>query len=195
MGSVVGADRREEAPADDALVAAAQRSLTAFEPLYLWYADDIYRFCHRRLASETEAVDAASIVFGRAMAKIATCQPALFRPWLFTIARNVVIDHYRSAKSMQPLDGAYEIEDHAHGPEELAVHNDQMASIRNLRGKLSEDQRSVIELRLSGMSADEIALILGKSRNAIDQAQFRAVARLRALLAASGSPVAETRRS
>ena len=96
---------------------------------------------------------------------------------------------------MQPLDGAYEIEDHAHGPEELAIHHDQMATIRDLLGKLSEDQRAVIELRLSGMSADEIALILVKSRNAIDQAQFRAVARLRALFAASETPVAETRRS
>jgi RNA polymerase sigma-70 factor (ECF subfamily) len=67
-----------------------------------------------------------------------------------------------------------------------------MALVRNLLSQLTEDQRSVIELRLSGMTADEIAAILGKTRNAVDQAQFRAVSRLRVLLAAA-TPKEEAR--
>ena len=184
---MVGIEELRAHPPDEALVRAAQISLTAFEPLYLRYADDVFRFCLRRLSSETEAADAASVIFGRAMAKIVACQPESFRSWLFAIARNVVIDHYRSVRLTQPFDVTHEVEDHAHGPEELAVHRDQMASVRSLLAQLTEDQRSVIELRLSGMTADEIAAMLGKTRKAIDQAQFRAVSRLRTLLAAATS--------
>ena len=104
----------------------------------------------------------------------------------------LIIDHYRAARLTQPFDITHEVEDHAHGPEELAVHRDEMTSIRSLLSKLTEDQRSVIELRLSGMTADEIAAILGKTRNAVDQAQFRAVSRLRALLAATPKEEART---
>jgi RNA polymerase sigma-70 factor (ECF subfamily) len=190
---MVGIERGRAHPPDEALVRAAQRSLAAFEPLYLRYADDVFRFCLRRLASETEAADAASIVFGRAMAKIAACQPESFRSWLFAIARNVVIDHYRAARLTQPFEPEHEIEDHAHGPEELAVHRDEMALVRSLLAKLTDDQRAVIELRLSGMTADEIAAIPGKTRNAVDQAQFRAVSRLRALLADAVTPKEEAR--
>ena len=184
--------RREQAP-DEAMVVAAQRSLAAFEPLYLRYADAIFRFCHRRLASETDAADAASIIFGRAMAKISACQPAMFRPWLFAIARNVVIDQYRAARTTDPLEASFGIQDNARGPEELAIHHDQMAELRRLLAQLTEDQRSIIELRLSGMTADEIALVLGKTRNAVDQAQFRAVSRLRVLVSAAGTSLGEAR--
>ena len=60
-------------------------------------------------------------------------------------------------------------------------------------GQLTEEQRSIIELRLAGLSANEIATALGKSRNAIDQMQYRAVARLRKLLTAPVLQMEEAR--
>jgi RNA polymerase sigma-70 factor (ECF subfamily) len=103
---------------------------------------------------------------------------------LFTIARNVVTDHYRATRPVIGLDASLEIVDHAQGPEDLAVAGDERRRLARLLGQLTEEQRSIIELRLSGMNASEIARVLGKSRNAIDQMQFRAVNRLRVLLAA-----------
>jgi RNA polymerase sigma factor (sigma-70 family) len=50
-----------------------------------------------------------------------------------------------------------------------------------LLARLPSDQRHVLELRLAGLSSKEIGTILGKNSNAIDQAQYRAVQRLRQL--------------
>ena len=94
----------EPQPTDDELVVAAQSALPAFEHLYRRYVNDVYRFCLRRLESEADAADATSIVFTRALTSIKHCQATTFRPWLFTIARNVVTDHYRSARPVVGLD-------------------------------------------------------------------------------------------
>jgi RNA polymerase sigma-70 factor (ECF subfamily) len=94
----------------------------------------------------------------------------------------VVNDHYRAVRPTDVLDDSLELADLADGPEEIAIRNDEHRSLAGVLDRLSEEQRSVIELRLAGLTGDEIAKVLGKSRNAIDQAQFRAVSRLRALL-------------
>ena len=43
---------------DDQLVRAAQHALPAFEHLYRRYVNDVFRFCCRRLNSESDAADA-----------------------------------------------------------------------------------------------------------------------------------------
>jgi RNA polymerase sigma-70 factor (ECF subfamily) len=184
----------EEQETDEALVAAAQRALPAFEHLYRRYVNDIYRFCYRRIGSEADAADATSQVFTRALASIQKCRPETFRAWLYAIARNVVIDHHRAAKPAAQIEESFELADDTDGPEELAIQQDQRRRLAGLLTFLSDDQRAVIELRLAGLSAAEIATALGKTRNAIDQAQFRAVSRLRDLLSPAGMPVQETRR-
>jgi RNA polymerase sigma-70 factor (ECF subfamily) len=171
-------------PTDGELVAAAQLALPAFEHLYRRYVNDVYRFCLHRLGNEADGADATSIVFTRALTNIRSCQGSSFRPWLFAIARNVVIDHFRAARPAAVLDQSFEIADGAIGPEELAIAGDERRRLTALLGRLTDEQRSIIELRLAGLNATEIANALGKSRNAIDQMQFRAVARLRTLLAA-----------
>ena len=184
-----GADQ----PSDDELVAAAQLALPAFEHLYRRYVNDVYRFCLHRLGSEADAADATSAVFTRALTNIRTCRANSFRPWLFAIARNVVTDHFRAARPVTTLDESLDVADAAIGPEEHAIAEDERRRLASLLTRLTDEQRSIIELRLAGMSASEIAHILGKSRNAIDQMQFRAVSRLRALLAAPVMQVEEPR--
>ena len=183
LNSRYGESSTVEQPSDDELVIAAQSALPAFEHLYRRYVNDVYRFCLRRLESEADAADATSVVFTRALTSIKNCQATTFRPWLFTIARNVVTDHFRSARPVIGLDASLEIVDQTQGPEDLAVAGDERRRLTALLRQLTDEQRSIIELRLAGMNAAEIARVLGKSRNAIDQMQFRAVSRLRALLA------------
>ena len=179
-------------PSDEELVSAAQVALPAFEHLYRRYVSDVYRFCYRRVGTETDAADVTSIVFTRALANIQNCQPASFRPWLYAIARNVVTDFFRSNRPAVVLDESLSVFDQAEGPEELAIQHDQRNSLDQMLQLLSDDQRSVIELRLAGLSAVEIAEALGKTRNAIDQVQFRAVARLRQLLVPRSLKLEET---
>jgi RNA polymerase sigma-70 factor (ECF subfamily) len=175
-------DADAETP-DRVLVEAARHALPAFEHLYRRYVDDIYRFCFRRLGNEADVADATSQIFARALTNIGACDPDSFRAWLYAIARNVVTDTWRANRSGVDLDTANDVPDLARGPEEHVIASQESLFLREKVAELSPDQRAVIELRLAGLTAAEIAITLGKNRNAVDQLQFRAVNRLRTLLA------------
>jgi RNA polymerase sigma-70 factor (ECF subfamily) len=168
------------------LVAAAQQTVDAFEHLYRRFVPDIYRFCYRRLGSETDAADATSTIFTRALINIRVCNPEHFRPWLFAIARNVLIDVYRSRRPVESLDqvlaSGFDPASSEPTPDTAAEMADQSRHLIACISTLADDQRAVMELRLAGLTTLEIAETLGKKRNAIDQLQHRAVVRLRQLL-------------
>jgi RNA polymerase sigma-70 factor (ECF subfamily) len=161
---------------DDAvLVAAAQRDPRAFEPLYARYADPVYRYCWRRLGDADAAADATSLIFIKALAALPRYRAGSFRSWLFSIAHNTVVDGLRSTRHDAPFDPAS-------GPEELALAGDAGRQVRSLLGRLSTDQRHVVELRLAGLTDREIAAALGRNLPAVRMLQTRAVARLRTLM-------------
>lgn len=168
---------------DDAtLVNRAKRDRQAFAPLYARYADPIYRYCYRRLGSQEAAADATSQVFAKAIAALPGCRPEAFRSWLFSIAHNVLIDSFRGDRDDQPLEAAALVPDATPSPEDQALAAEQRREIVVLLGHLLPEQRRVVELRLAGLNGNEIAAVLGRSRASVDTIQFRAMARLRALL-------------
>lgn len=181
LAAVSSAD--DEHDADDAtLVAHALADRRAFAPLYTHYLDPIYRYCYRRLDTREAAEDATSQIFTKALAALPAYRGDGFRGWLFAIARNVVMDAYRRPCSTLPLDSVSEPVDRSPSPESLAVTTDERAALRALLAALPEDQRSVIELRLAGLTGAEIAVALGRGTGAIKMLQFRAMTRLRGLL-------------
>jgi RNA polymerase sigma-70 factor (ECF subfamily) len=120
----------------------------------------------------------------RVLAALPNCRDASFRGWLFTIAHHAAIDAERSRRPSAPLASADDLVDPRPTPEEAAVASAAGQVLRDLFGKLSSDQRQVVELHLAGLSGREIAEILGRSHDAIRAIQARAVARLRTLLQA-----------
>lgn len=170
---------------DEAIVAAAQVDRAAFAPLYTRYVDSVFRFCYRRLGNRAAAEDATSRVFERALAALPNYQKGPFRAWLFTIARNTVIDLHRTSRDHQSLDAAVEMTDGRPGPEETSVSRSESAWIRDLLAHLTPDQQQIVELRLAGLSDREIADVLGRSHGSIRTAQHRALQRLRTLLRTS----------
>jgi len=168
------------------LVALAQRDRRAFAPLYTRYFDPIYRYCYRRLGSPDAAADATSQTFAKALAALSTCRAETFRSWLFAIAHNVLTDGFRIRTFDQPLESAAEVVDATPSPEDLAVVAEERSTLEWLLVQLQPEQRQILELRLAGLTSKEIAEAIGRTPNAVDQAQFRAVNRLRTLLAASG---------
>jgi RNA polymerase sigma factor (sigma-70 family) len=163
-------------------VARAKRDRQAFAPLYLRYFDKVYGYCYRRLGSGEEAADATSLVFSRALAALPSCREVAFRSWLFAIAHNVLTDQYRARRFDRPLDDALQLVDAGPSPEEVAIAEEARSTVTRLLAELPPDQRHVLELRLAGLTSREIGEVLGKRANAVDQAQFRAMTRLRSLV-------------
>lgn len=154
----------------------------AFAPLYLRYLDPVHQYCYRRLGSREVAEDATSLVFERALRALPGYRGGLFRAWLFAIAHNVIVDSYRSTRVHQPLDAADELADPAREPEALALLADEQRLLLAVLPMLPADQRRVVELRLGGLPATEVALVLGRTPESVRTLQLRAIRRLRTLL-------------
>ena len=166
------------------LVIRAQHDRRAFAHLYRQYLPQIYRYCYRRLGSQEAAEDATSRIFTQALAALPRYQErgASFRAWLFTIAHHVVVDEARRARQVSSLDEASVVADPGPPLEDVVIRSEEGQSLAQLMAQLSPDQRRVLELRLSGLTAVEIAAVMGRSHGTIRNLHHRALMRLRQLL-------------
>jgi RNA polymerase sigma-70 factor (ECF subfamily) len=171
---------------DEALVALTRIDPTAFALLYRRYAPAVFQYCDRCLGDRPAAEDVTSAVFMRALAAFPAYRDrgGSFRSWLFAIAHNAIIDARRARRPIESLDRVIDLADRAASPEDLALLALERRDITGLLARLSPDQRAVLELRLQDLSDKEIAEALGRSPGAVRTVQYRAVQRLRALLAA-----------
>ena len=171
------------------VIARAQRDPAAFAPLYETYFDAVYRYCHARLGDGQAAEDAASQVFTNALAALpryrADERPGAFRSWLVTIAHTVVANQHRSRSRRQigSLTDAGDVVDAAPSPEAEAVAAEARQTIQTVLKHLTDEQRRVVELRLAGLTDIEIARVIGRKHGAVRAAQYRALLKLRTLLA------------
>jgi RNA polymerase sigma-70 factor (ECF subfamily) len=176
----------QEAPDDRQLVLSALSNPAQFERLFSKYWDSILRYCAWRLADPADAEDAAI----RVMTKAFTALPQFasgtgdFRAWLFTIARNEVINTYRlqTRHTSDRIPDELELIDPAPTPEQHVLASDEGYRLRVLLSELPQRSREVVELRLAGFTDREIASVLGISDGAVRQAQSRAMASLRQMV-------------
>lgn len=187
-------DARTVADAADARdIAAAQHDPAAFAPVFGRYWPLVYRYCALRLGCPTEAEDVASQIFVRALANLRTFDPrsrGAFRRWLFTIAHHEVASRYRyrARHPAIPLDDApTHMTSIAPSPEMEAITAADAAHLVTLVHDLPPRLREVVELRLAGLTDQEIAEVLGISGPAVRKAQSRALSQLRTRLGVATS--------
>ncbi len=122
------------------------------------------------------AEDIASQVFLKAWENLDRYQigKSPFIAWLYTIARNQVIDHYRTFKDTVQLDEALQIADGERPPDEEVQATFDIEVIRDALELLTEDQQQVIILKfVSGLTTEEIARQLEKREGAVRALQMR----------------------
>lgn len=177
-------DAPSDAP-DARLIAQAQVDPAAFGAIYGRYADAVYWYCVRRTGDPWTAEDTTAQIFTQAFSALGRFDPAAgsFRSWLFRIAHNVTVDHARRRRPHGPIAAVAELLDPRPTPEEALIADEDERRLRHALGRLSADQRAVVELRLAGLTGAEVAATLGRSVSWVHTTYFRAVARLRALLA------------
>jgi RNA polymerase sigma-70 factor (ECF subfamily) len=192
-----GQDNSRASHDDDArTVALARSDPAAFAQLYRRYVDTVYRYCVHRLGTREQAEDATSQIFLKALSALPSHRAgSSFRGWLFTIAHNVITDTYRAKRVHWPLAHALEHADTEPSPEEQAIGSIERDEVRAMLLLLPTDQQRIMELRLAGLTGNEIAEVLGKNLGAVKMAQSRAIARLKQALTPEREPSAEPEES
>src|SRR5947207_1205810 len=105
---------------------------------------------------------------------------APFSAWLFRIAHNLAMDHFRANKRWQPEEEVPEPDPgERSAAEEEALESIGRQSMLEMIGKLSHEQQQVLTLKfVFNFSNAEAATILGKTEGAIKSLQHRALASL-----------------
>lgn len=177
----------QDLPREDKFVKQAIKGdQQAFGQLYDAYVDSIYRFIYLRVEDQQTAEDISANVFLKAWEKLEDYQMrgVPFRAWLFRIARNAVIDHYRTRKEVAPLEAVVNTYDESAVPvpEHVATRMEAQ-KIMSLMEQLTEDQRNVLTLKLvHGLNTQEVAKALGKRQGAVRALQMRGLQALAKLM-------------
>jgi RNA polymerase sigma-70 factor, ECF subfamily len=166
-----------------ALVERAQAGeRDALEELYLIHFDRIYSYLHMTVGNRHDAEDLTTQTFLKMLESIGRFrwQAVPFSAWLFRIAHNLAMDHFRAGRRWQPEEEVPE----PHGSEErsaeeLAMHSIGRASMLEMIEGLSPEQQQVLTLKfVFNFSNGEAATILGKTEGAIKSLQHRALVSL-----------------
>lgn len=155
--------------------------------LYTNHRDAIFMFIRRRVlqpgTSYELAEDITQECFRKALEAIQNGTKVTHASgWLFQIARNLIIDHYRSKSSHAPMvqwDEVWYEPVNEPSPHELAEQAITCQRVRRAVNRLREGQRIVLTRRMEGYEFDEIADEMGKPFGAVKQLNARGYACLR----------------
>jgi RNA polymerase sigma-70 factor (ECF subfamily) len=161
----------------------------ALEALYLLHFDRIYSYLHLSVGNRHDAEDLTTQTFLKMLEAIGRFRwrSAPFSAWLFRIAHNLAMDHFRASKRWQPEEEVPE-PDGAQGSsaEEEALQSMGRKSMLRLIEDLSNEQQQVLTLKfVFNFSNGEAATILGKTEGAVKSLQHRALASLQKRISSS----------
>jgi RNA polymerase sigma-70 factor (ECF subfamily) len=172
------------------LAAARRREPGAVTRVYRTYANSLFRFFVASVGDRHTAEDLTGTVFASAIESLPGFRGEINKlgGWLFRIARHDLYDYRRKqARSrIEPLDDNLNeaaAMDGADDPEDLAIERLESGRVVAAMRQLSPDQREVLVLRMAaGLTAPEVAEILGKTVGAVKSLQFRGLASLARVL-------------
>ena len=159
-----------------------QGDAEAFARLYACYVERITRYVYFRVTDHELAEDITSRIFLKMLEKLDTYQvgQSPIGAWLYRMAHNAIIDHYRTKKTFISLEDVHPAE--VRQEDEFEEKSDLQIKSQQLRAALQvliEAQQRVLILKfIDGLSTQEIARQLGKLPGAVRGLQMRALRRM-----------------
>lgn len=163
------------------IIEARQQGETQqFALLYDAYVKKIYNYIFYRTFQKEIAEDLTSSVFMKALEKIKSYSPAkgAFSSWLYQIAKNTLVDYFRSNRTNEDISAANNFA----GPDnvEKNIHARlELEKIKKYLNRLPKEQSDIILMRVwDELSFKEISEILGKSEAASKMQFFRTLEKM-----------------
>lgn len=146
--------------------------------IYIEYSDKIYRYLYWHLGDVYLAEDLTSEVFLKVFNNLAKFKGGYLQAWIYRIAKNLLVDYYRSKKTSS-VENIAEIPVDVHLLETLEK-DEESRSLQKAIAKLPENLREVVILRFfEEMSAAEVAEVVGINEGNVRVLQFRALKKLK----------------
>ena len=158
----------------------AKGNAQAFDQLYARHRGALYRYFRRQVGDEATANDLYQGVWEkiiRGRKKYRSSSP--FTAWMYRIAHNHLVDHYRRAKPVTHIE-MDTLTDHQAQPGEQAIDGQQREHLQQNIAALPAEQRNTLLLKLeTGLKMEEIASVTGASRETVKSRLRYAVDKLK----------------
>jgi RNA polymerase sigma-70 factor (ECF subfamily) len=164
-----------------------------FVEAYERYYTRVFAYVYSRIGNVELAKDLTAEVFEKAYVKgHSVRETAAYATWLFMVAKNVVIGHYRrhkrEANGMSKMKESLWLSDCPRSPEDDALRGEAVSNLLRLLKRLSQRDQELLSLKFEGeLSYVEIARVLRLSVVNVRVSIFRALKRLRVLMAEDAS--------
>ncbi len=168
----------------DLVILAKKDEANAFGQIYDMLFKKIYRFVFFRVGHKEQAEDLTEEIFLKAFTKIKTVsEDQNFEAWVYQIARNAIIDYYRSKKITVGLDEIENTLEYESNVIDVINLDQQQKFLLKLLKELEPVQQTVIKLKFfDELNTPEIAALIKKSEGAVRVIQHRAILKLQELI-------------
>lgn len=156
-----------------------------FSDFYDRQVEGLYRFVYFKVDSKEVSEDLTAEAFTRLWEQVRSpTEVENPRAYLYQVARNLVVDHYRKKKPVGvPPQETEQVESGIKSPEEKAALSMEAKRVKKGLSRINENyQNALILYYVEKMPVDEIAEIEGKSENAVRVTIHRALKSLRKTL-------------
>lgn len=159
--------------------------LKAFSKLYDMLVEKVYKYLYFK-ADQESAFDITETTFLKVWENIKKYQKkpgSSFASWVFRIAHNLLVDHYRLNKETAELD----MNQADHKIENSPIYQTEQSlsrqSLKTAMGQLKDDYREVLTLFfVNGLDNTEVAQVMNKSEGGLRVLKFRALQELKKVL-------------
>lgn len=151
-----------------------------FETAYESHSKAIYRFLFWRTKDVQLSEDLTSSTFEKAWTSRKSFHGGSEQAWLFRIARNILIDHWRKKKELFVEDTDALQENLQPSTEELMDKKTLLKDLRKALDTLPDDMHSVVTMRfIEGLSCKQVAKNMNLSESNVRVMQYRALKKLK----------------